>query len=177
MFPVGLWNFPSPRLPLAASPEIAAEIRAALPVYGETPQAPAAAPAPSEAEQEMAAKIPRLRAGTRQSRPPNGEEVLTAQGKTELAMDQYLGRPDGFDRGLLNRYTIPQLWQMIPVLKYLPCPIPAVTNEVRAMALKADDQYFGALHEETEFSGLSEAERNPSAVPAHSIKLDPSDGP
>jgi hypothetical protein len=164
-------------LPLAASPEIAAEIRAALPSYGETPKAPAPAPAPSEAEQEMAAKIPRLRAGTRQQRPPNGEEVLTAKGKEELAMDQYLGRPDGFDRGFLNRYTLPQLWQKIPVLKYLACPIPAVTNEDRAMALKADDQYFGALREETEFGGLSEAERNPSAVPAHSLKLDSPEGP
>jgi len=147
----------------AASPEIAAQIRAALPTYGEVDK-PASPPPVQEAaaEPQMPHPIPRLHGinGDRQFRPPNGLEVLTDKGRQELAMDTYLGKKDGLDRGLLNRWTLPELWAKIPVLKYLPLPIPAITNEERALDLELDEQSAGAVRDELEFGGLDRVELN-----------------
>ena len=139
----------------AASPDVKAEITAGLPAFGQTPKAPEK-PAPDAQELQMAAHIKRL--PQRQSRPPHGEEVLTAKGKADAAMNEYLGKPDDFDRGFIYRVTLPELWQKIPLLKYLPCPIPAITNEARAEAIKSDIDYHQALRDEADFSSLGKLE-------------------
>lgn len=141
--------------PVGANPssEVKAEIQAGLPAYGESQKAPEPSAAPNSQELQMAGHIKRL--PREQFRPPRGEDILTAKGKAEAAMDQYLGQRDGLDRGLLNRITLPQLWQHIPLLKYLPCPLPGVTNEARAQAIKVDVDYSQALHDDTELNALS----------------------
>jgi hypothetical protein len=67
------------------------------------------------------------------------DEVLTDKGMAELAMNRYLGPADGIDRGLLNAFTLPGLWKKIPVLGRIPCPLPGMTNETRAMWLYKQD--------------------------------------
>jgi len=68
------------------------------------------------------------------------DEVLTDKGMAELAMNRYLGPADGIDRGLLNVFTLPGLWKKIPVLGRIPCPLPGMTNETRAMRLYKQDR-------------------------------------
>ena len=133
--------------------DVKAEIQAGLPAYGESQKAPEPSSAPNTQELQMAAHIKRL--PREQFRPPRGEDILTAQGKAEAAMEEYLGTRDALDRAVLNRVTLPQLWQQIPLLKYLPCPLPGVTNEARAESLKADVDYSQALHDDIEFDALS----------------------
>jgi len=51
---------------------------------------------------------------------PADDEVLTRKGEEATAMDEYLGDAHGFDRDVLNRFTLTQLWQKIPMLGVLP---------------------------------------------------------
>jgi len=145
----------------AASPDVKAEITAGLPAFGQTPKAPDK-PAPDAQELQMAAHIKRL--PQKPARPPQGEEVLTAKGKADAAMNEYLGKSDDFDRGFINRVTLPELWNKIPLLKYLPCPLPGITNEERAEAIKRDVDFHQALRDEADFSSLDKVEQ--TAMPA-----------
>jgi hypothetical protein len=52
----------------------------------------------------------------RDTKVPNEGQILTSKAQANIAMDKYLGPSDGFDRGVLNRYTLKQLWQKIPIL-------------------------------------------------------------
>ena len=68
---------------------------------------------------------------------PADDQVLTRKGEETAAMDEFLGAPHGLDRGVLNRFTLPQLWRKIPVLGVLPfvgTPL-QISNEDRAMQM------------------------------------------
>ena len=56
----------------------------------------------------------------RESKLPTTEKVLTYKGRTKILMDEFMGDSDGMDRGVLNRYTLAQLWAKIPILGRLP---------------------------------------------------------
>ena len=74
----------------------------------------------------------------REPKLPTPEEVRSRRELERYAMDKYLGPENGFDRGVLNLFTFPQLWRKIPLLgQILPCPIPSVTNEERAKSVDA----------------------------------------
>jgi hypothetical protein len=72
----------------------------------------------------------------RDEKVPSPEQILTYEGRAKIAMDEYLGPSDGLDRGVLNRFTLKQLWMKIPILRALPIEFvgtPArMTNEERA---------------------------------------------
>lgn len=70
---------------------------------------------------------------------PSEEQVLTDLGKASLAMPQYLGDPDGLDRGFLNRFTIEDLWRQVPLLGRFPLA-GSMTNEDRALMLAAQEE-------------------------------------
>ncbi len=69
--------------------------------------------------------------------PPPTDQVLTRKGEEEAAMDEYLGDTRGLDRGVLNRFTLPQLWRKIPVLGVLPFVGTElqISNQERAMQI------------------------------------------
>gem|GEM_PF-7022278 len=68
---------------------------------------------------------------------PNEDQIPTSKAKAKIAMDKYLGPPDGLDRGFLNRYTLRQLWMRIPILRGLPIEFVGtpvrMSNEDRAL--------------------------------------------
>ena len=74
------------------------------------------------------------------SRPMNQDQLQEIEGKDDLAMNRYLGDFNGLDRGLLNRFTFPELWSKVPVLHYLACPLPGMTNQARAMMRYREDE-------------------------------------
>jgi hypothetical protein len=51
---------------------------------------------------------------------PTTRQAMTYKGWTQPLVDKYLGPSDGIDRGVLNRYTLAQLWAKIPILGKLP---------------------------------------------------------
>jgi hypothetical protein len=51
-----------------------------------------------------------------------------------------LGDTNSLDRGILNHFTFPELWSKIPVLRFVPCPLPGLTNGQRAMARYREDE-------------------------------------
>lgn len=55
----------------------------------------------------------------RDTKIPNEDQILTSGAKAKVAMNKYLGPSDGLDRGVLNRYTLRQLWEKIPILPRL----------------------------------------------------------
>ena len=72
----------------------------------------------------------------RDSKVPNAEQILTYEGRAKIAMDKYLGPSDGLDRGMLNRFTLKQLWMKIPILlafsiEFVGTPV-RMSNEERA---------------------------------------------
>ncbi|HKB90900.1 MAG TPA: hypothetical protein VKC60_10335 [Opitutaceae bacterium] len=71
---------------------------------------------------------------------------LDRKDEEEKAMKQYLGTSNGFDRGVLNRFTLTQLWREIPVFGRIPfVPFGSVSNEDRAMALRGEDDRLLAI--------------------------------
>lgn len=129
------------------SPSLDAAIKAGLPAY--LPQRlpvlarPASAPiipslfvpgaAPADEVQDLV-RMPKV--VVREEPMPSSGEVLTTSGAAQLAMEEYLGDPDGLDRGFLNRFTIQQLWAHIPVLGYFPF-VGSQSNEDRALSIAA----------------------------------------
>jgi hypothetical protein len=73
----------------------------------------------------------------RDTKIPNEDQILTSKAKAKIAMDKYLGPSDGLDRGLLNRYTLKQLWMKIPMLRAFPIEFVGtpvrMSNEDRAL--------------------------------------------
>jgi hypothetical protein len=51
---------------------------------------------------------------------PSSRQIVTYKGWTSPLVDKYMGPSDGIDRGVLNKYTLAQLWTKIPVLGRLP---------------------------------------------------------
>jgi hypothetical protein len=117
------------------SPEVAAELAAAIPPYN-PPRPGAAAPA---ADSPAVVRMPAYL--VRSPKLPTPDEVLTPEGRADLAMDRYLGSVDGLDRGVLNHVTLVQLWRKIPVLGQVPfVPFGSITNEARALELSDQDR-------------------------------------
>jgi hypothetical protein len=51
---------------------------------------------------------------------PRDHQLDTFSGWTQPLVDKYMGPSDGLDRGVLNRFTLAQLWAKIPILGRLP---------------------------------------------------------
>ena len=86
---------------------------------------------------------------------PREEDVLTLKGQAEADMDEYLGDRHGLDRGVLNRYTLPELWRKIPVLGVLPFAgtQKSISNADRAKPMRLQ----ATLKEMKELSALGES--------------------
>jgi hypothetical protein len=123
--------------PRSTSSHISSMIAAGLPKYDPFTSAPGAAAgkSPDGGPIGTTPGIMSLPAFiVRDARVPNGDQILTAKGRAEIAMNKYLGPADGLDRGVLNRYTLRQLWQKIPIIGGLPfvgTPV-QMSNEQRA---------------------------------------------
>jgi len=74
-----------------------------------------------------------------EDRLPDATEVMTRKALAEVAMNKYLGSKDGLDRGFLNRFTLPQLIGMIPLIGGF-LPKIGVTNEDRALQRYYEDE-------------------------------------
>jgi hypothetical protein len=120
----------------------------------------AVAPAPAAAESAAQGVVRMDPYVMQEKRPLTDAAVMTDRSWAEFAMDRYLGGIDGFDRGLLNAYTLPELWAKIPVLGRLPFAGPAgtLTNEERAMRLLRRDQKADLLKEQRDFEALGRSE-------------------
>jgi hypothetical protein len=125
------------------SPYLSAAISDGLPTFKAAPRLPdvslTAVPAPqAEAAAMDTVEMPKY--VVRESRPLNQDQLLIITGKANFAMNRYLGDTNSLDRGVLNHFTFPELWSEIPVLKFLPCPLPGLTNQQRAMARYREDE-------------------------------------
>jgi hypothetical protein len=103
---------------------ISAAITAGLPRFSPKENGGDAASATADPERKPAGSqegVTAMPAFTvRESKIPTEERILSYKGSAKVAMDRYLGPADGFDRGVLNRFTLPQLWKKIPILGWLP---------------------------------------------------------
>jgi hypothetical protein len=120
------------------SARISEEISAGLPKFvpkkdqapaPDTPANPAAKPVAADPTISVLPTVT-----VRETRLPSADRVLTYEGKAEKVVAAYMGDSDGLDRGVLNRYTLKQLWQKIPFLGGLPfvgTPV-RMTNAERA---------------------------------------------
>jgi rhomboid family GlyGly-CTERM serine protease len=117
------------------SPYIAAELATTIPKYEPPPPVAAASPAPDPNALRMPPYL------VRAPKLPTPEEVLTTKGLAGIAMDRYLGPADALDRGVLNHFTLVQLWQQIPALGRVPfVPFGSISNEARAIELYDQDR-------------------------------------
>ena len=89
----------------------------------------------------------------RESKPLDQEQVLVIDGRANVAMKRYLGDTNSLDRGILNHFTFPELWDKIPVLRYIPCPL-GVTNQARALQRYEEDEKVSNLAEWTRLESL-----------------------
>ena len=80
-------------------------------------------------------------------------------------MEEFLGSENGFDRGFMNLFTVPQLWKKIPLLGKIPLA-GFQTNEERGMALYRADRNARAWAEAMGL--LTPAERAAVATPTGS---------
>jgi hypothetical protein len=123
---------PPPRL---VSSHIAAELAATAPTYQPPPATAADQTAPDPASVRMPAYL------VREPKLPTAAEVLTRKGLASIAMDRYLGSTNDWDRGVLNHFTLVDLWHKVPVLGQVPfVPFGSITNESRAMERYDEDQ-------------------------------------
>jgi hypothetical protein len=100
--------------------DISAAIAAGLPGYKPSPKATDIAVAGQKPDQPTAGITSMSEFIVRDTKIPSEDQVLTYEAKAEIAMNKYLGPSDGLDRGVLNRYTLSQLWQKIPLIGGLP---------------------------------------------------------
>jgi hypothetical protein len=109
---------------VSSSPRLSAEIAAGLPKFvPKKPESTGKAGAENPVARQEAADpdISTLPAVTvTETKLPTDERILTFKGKAKKVMDLYMGDSDGLDRGVLNRFTLPQLWRKIPFLGKLP---------------------------------------------------------
>ena len=125
------------------SPGLSAAIADGLPKFDPAPKLTdvsltAVPPAQSESSSLDAVWMPEY--VVRESKPLNEDQLLLITGKANIAMNRYLGDTNSLDRGILNHFTFPELWSEIPVLKFLPCPLPGLTNQQRALARYREDE-------------------------------------
>ena len=163
---------PRPKRERVVSPRVAEILTAAAPKYAPT------APSKEESEGRTGNQVPAARARLasdasvpantiirlpdyvvteRKPKPlPKYEEVISRRELEKLAMQEFLGPEDGFDRGFLNLFTVAGLWKKIPILGVIPLA-GFVTNEDRAMAMYRADREAKAWAEA--MSLLTPAER------------------
>jgi hypothetical protein len=55
-----------------------------------------------------------------ESKLPTSRQIMTYAGWTQPLVDKYMGPSDGIDRGVINRFTLAQLWAKIPIIGQLP---------------------------------------------------------
>lgn len=120
------------------SARMSAMIASRLPHYGEVPDVPiVSAPRCNDDRiDSMVVALPRFLVLAQ--RLPTPQAMAGPAGRTEAVMSKYLGSSAGFDRGVLNRLTIPEIWSKIPVLRLLPFvgPNGTMTNAQRAEAME-----------------------------------------
>jgi hypothetical protein len=144
----------------AVSPRMAEVLRATLPSYDDfirqqppPPSEPAKPVVPLETDLSVTS-LPRY--VVKELRLPTSTEVMSRRAVEEAAMNRYLGPKDGLDRGVLNAFTIKQLWEKIPVIgKILPPPIPSISNEQRAMQRYYEDLRLEKKNDLLELSALT----------------------
>ena len=167
------------------SPRVAEILTAAAPKYeppasattgseaGSAGQSPASRRRLDRSEPSVPAntiiRLPEYVVTERKPRPlPKYEEVLSPRELEKLAMQEFLGPEDGFDRGFLNLFTVAGLWKKIPLLGQIPLA-GFMTNEERAMAMYRADREAKAWAEA--MSLLTPAERAGIATPTGSAPL------
>ena len=143
------------------SATLAAEIADGLPKFEparKLPDSSGAAVQEQQAAPEIsAADIVRLpKYVVRESRPLNDEQMRAIEGNANLAMRRYLGDTNSLDRGILNHFTFPELWGKIPLLGSLPCPLPGMTNQERAMQRYEEDEKLSLLDDLMHIESLSQ---------------------
>ena len=79
---------------------------------------------------------------------------MTKTGREDWAMNTYLGSPHDFNRGVLNHYTLYDLWANIPVLGKLPF-FASTSNSSRAMVNYYDDGLPGEIRDLQQLDSLS----------------------
>jgi hypothetical protein len=110
----------------STSPEMFANMAAGLPKFDPTPQAP----------KSDAIMLPKV--VVHSSSLPSAAKALEQEERTEELLERNLGSRDGLDRGVLNRFTIAELWKRIPFLNVIPFvgTVCSMSNEQRAEALE-----------------------------------------
>jgi hypothetical protein len=125
------------------SPTLSAAITDGLPRFDPAPKLSdislTAVPAP-QTDQSLMDTVWLPRYVVREARPLNQDQLQVITGKANIAMFRYFGDWNSLDRGVLNHFTFPELWSEVPVLKFLPCPLPGLTNQQRAMARYREDE-------------------------------------
>jgi len=127
--------------PRSTSGYISSAIAAGLPKYGPSPRATDPATAGTNPDGSAFHAMPGISLLpafiVRDARGPTEDHILTSSARAKIAMDKYLGPSDGLDRGLLNRFTLRQLWMKIPILRALPIEFVGtpvrMSNEDRAL--------------------------------------------
>lgn len=66
---------------------------------------------------------------------PSARQTMTYSGWTQPLVDKYMGPADGIDRGILNKYTLAQLWAKLPIIGKLPFIGPAAQMTLAERAL------------------------------------------
>ncbi len=150
-----------------SSGEISAMIKAGLPVFESKPEdlkvdKSALAEKPKAlAEFAPPSGVVRMSPYVmREKKPLTDDVILNSKGVTFEAMDKYLGSTDGWDRGFLNAYTLPELWSKVPLLGMIPFAGPpgTVTNEERALRLYRADRRAELLKEQADFVAFGKTE-------------------
>jgi len=144
-------------------------IRAGLPAYEPKPAAPKntgtnAAAQAGAPDSPVPAGVVRMRPFlTLEQRLPSTEVILTEKGKADMAMDKYIGDRYGLNRGVLNRYTIAELWKKIPVLGLIPFggPPGSTSNQEIALTQYDSDQLKESLEELRQLNAISSMEKPP----------------
>jgi hypothetical protein len=132
------------------SPRVAGLLAAATPRFAVTPIAEEKNGAASSAfPKGPANEIMRLpNFVVREPRVPTSEAVRTRRGLEVYAMNKYLGDPDGFSRGVLNRFTLADAWKKytkhIPLLNRSEW---AFSPEKRALDMYYDDEVRGKMRD------------------------------
>jgi|HubBroStandDraft_1064217.scaffolds.fasta_scaffold152933_2 hypothetical protein len=110
--------------PHATSSYIMSAISAGLPKFDPAKSeviaaAAKAAPAPKQGGAPAGVTIMPAYTIT-EAKVPTARQAMTYKGWTQPLIDEYMGPSDGIDRGVLNRFTLAQLWAKIPILGRLP---------------------------------------------------------
>jgi hypothetical protein len=147
------------------SATVGREGEVAMPNPGSAPR-PKVEPGANPARANTIIRLPEYLVQERKPRPlPKPEEIMSPRELEKLAMQEFLGPEDGFDRGFLNLFTVADLWKKIPLLGKFPLAV-FETNEERAMRMYRADREAKAWAEA--MSLLSPMQRAGIATPTGS---------